>query len=241
MEQYLKLFKTSADYDAASEKPLVSHIVEDVDVIMKGHDYVEIGGIKWATMNIGANNITDIGLYFQWGDTKGYTSGQCGSGDDKKYFYWPDYKYSNGGSSSSDMTKYNNSDGKKILDAEDDAVTAAWGGNWRMPTKDEFVTLGNSVNTEVIINYQGSGVNGRLMTDKNDSSKVLFFPNGGYCSEGLLKYADDANTMGCYWAKTLAYWAQFGHCYFSNGKSHVSWNSDYERCRGYLIRGVLDE
>ena len=34
MEQYLKLFRTSADYEAASEKPLVSHIVEGVEVIM---------------------------------------------------------------------------------------------------------------------------------------------------------------------------------------------------------------
>jgi hypothetical protein len=34
-----------------------------------GHDYVEIGGIKWATMNVGATKVTDVGLYFQWGDT----------------------------------------------------------------------------------------------------------------------------------------------------------------------------
>lgn len=34
MEQYLKLFKNQAEYEAESEKPQVSHIVEEVDVIM---------------------------------------------------------------------------------------------------------------------------------------------------------------------------------------------------------------
>ena len=37
-------------------------------------EYVEIGGIKWATMNVGATSILDVGLYFQQGDTQGYTA-----------------------------------------------------------------------------------------------------------------------------------------------------------------------
>ena len=41
-----------------------------------GHEYVEIAGLKWATMNIGATSVTDYGLYFQWGDANGYTSEQ---------------------------------------------------------------------------------------------------------------------------------------------------------------------
>lgn len=30
-------------------------------------------GLKWANMNIGAEKETDYGLYFQWGNTVGYT------------------------------------------------------------------------------------------------------------------------------------------------------------------------
>jgi hypothetical protein len=37
-------------------------------------------------MNIGANSITDYGLYFQWGDISGYTSSQVGSGTNQKPF-----------------------------------------------------------------------------------------------------------------------------------------------------------
>ena len=83
-----------------------------------GHDYVEIGGIKWATMNIGASSISDYGLYFAWGDTQGYTASQVGSGEGQKYFGWADYKYGNGTSSPSatGMTKYNATDGKTVLE-----------------------------------------------------------------------------------------------------------------------------
>lgn len=83
-----------------------------------GHDYVEIGGIKWATMNIGANSVTDYGLYFQWGDIQGYTASQVGSGTGQKYFGWADYKYGNGTSSpgATGMTKYNATDSKTVLD-----------------------------------------------------------------------------------------------------------------------------
>jgi hypothetical protein len=32
-------------------------------------------------MNVGASSVTDTGLYFQWGDTQGYTASQVGSGE----------------------------------------------------------------------------------------------------------------------------------------------------------------
>ena len=83
-----------------------------------GHEYVEIGGLKWATMNVGATGITDYGLYFQWGDTQGYTASQVGSGTGQKYFGWADYKYGNGTSSpgTKGMTKYNSTDGLTTLE-----------------------------------------------------------------------------------------------------------------------------
>jgi len=86
-----------------------------------GHEYVEIGGIKWATMNVGANSIIDTGLYFQWGDTQGYTTEQVGSGEGQKYFGWTDYKYGNGTNSpgAAGMTKYNATDGLTILETSE--------------------------------------------------------------------------------------------------------------------------
>ena len=87
-----------------------------------GGDYVEIGGVKWATMNIGATSPSEVGLYFQWGDTSGYTASQVGT---DKMFNWAIYKYCSGaGTSSSAMTKYNSTDGKTVLEASDDAAQA---------------------------------------------------------------------------------------------------------------------
>ena len=57
-----------------------------------GYDYVDFGlpsGTLWATCNVGASKPSDTGLYFQWGDTKGYTAEQVGK---DKQFDWDDYK-----------------------------------------------------------------------------------------------------------------------------------------------------
>jgi hypothetical protein len=206
--------------------------------ITNKHDYVEIGGIKWATMNIGANSVTDAGLYFQWGDTQGYTAAQVGSGEGQKYFGWADYKYGNGTSSPGDtgMTKYNSTDGKMVLDASDDAVAAAWGGAWRMPTTEEFVALGNAVNTEWTADYQGSGIAGLVFTAKDGSGAELFFPAAGICSYGS---AGLVGSGGLYWSGSLysssmqlAY-----YLYFGNGS--VGWQGFNDRYYGFPVRGVV--
>jgi uncharacterized protein (TIGR02145 family) len=204
-----------------------------------GHEYVEIGGVKWATMNVGANSITDYGLYFQWGDTQGYTDSQVGSGEGKKYFGWADYKYGNGTSSpgATGMTKYNSTDGKTVLEASDDAVIANWGGSWRMPTTAEFQALGNAVNTAWTDSYQGSGVAGLVCTDKTDSSKVLFFPAAGYCYNGSVS---NVGSYGNCWASSV-YSSNVKYAdrlYFRSGD--VRWQNANNRYYGYPVRGVVD-
>lgn len=72
--------------------------------------YVEIGGIRWSTMNVGASTETEAGLYFQWGDTQGYTAAQVGEG--QKYFSENDCIYYNDGS----YTKYNSTDRLSTLE-----------------------------------------------------------------------------------------------------------------------------
>lgn len=255
MKKHLAKFENEAAYDIfkAGEDfitPNVSWCVEE-DVVkwnpivpIPPHDYVEIGGIKWATMNIGATAVTDGGLYFQWGDTQGYTAEQCGSGEGQKYFGWADYKYCNGTSNpgATGMTKYNASDGLVTLELGDDAANAAWGGAWRMPTTAELEALGNAVTTTWTSNYEGSGVAGVICTDKADSAKVLFFPALGYCNLGGVY---DVGRRGYCWSSSLVSGnAQLGLCmYFfsSYGNSNVNWAFDYYRRCGYAVRGVLGE
>ena len=245
MGKYLKKFGTQADYEAAQTDliiPNVSFIVSNDSVYYNtnmpptpSHDFVEIGGIKWATMNVGANSVTDAGLYFQWGDTQGYTASQVGSGEGQKYFDWTDYKYfADGG-----VTKYNGEDGLITLEPSDDALVAAWGGNWRMPTASEYVALGNAVNAVWTNDYQGSGVAGLICTDKTDSSKVLFFPASGAANNGSVT---NKNSEGLYWSSSLG--IECGETIGTEmafSGSYIAWKSESsDRFHGFNIRGIIN-
>ena len=205
-----------------------------------GHAYVEIGGVKWATMNVGATAVTDYGLYFQWGDTTGYASSQVGSSGNPlvKTFAWADYKFSNGNTApaQSGQTKYNSGDTKTVLDICDNAARANWGGSWRMPTTAEYAALGTATTSAWTADYQGSGVAGLVLTDNTDSSKVLFFPAAGYCFNGSV---NDVGSYGLYWSSSL-YSSKVQTAYFLNfNSSRVYWQSNYSRCDGFPVRGVL--
>lgn len=215
-------------------------IVPDNPITPDGPDdnnyaWIEIGGLRWATMNIGAVNETDTGLYFQWGDTQGYTAAQVGEDEGQKYFDSSDYKYSN--NNGSVMTKYNSTDGKTVLDASDDAAQANWGGAWRMPTAEEYVALSNAVNTTWTDNYQGSGVAGMICTDKTDNSKELFFPASGLCFHGDSR---DAGLFGYYWSSSLSSEDVFGSYFLGFFSSGTNWKVNNSRYFGYTVRGVMD-
>lgn len=248
MAKHLLKFNTAAEYSAATiNKPAVSWVVEDNEIKYDPYvpPYVEIGGVKWAKMNIGAETETDAGLYFQWGDISGYTASQVGSGEGKKYFGWTDYKYSNnGGSTAADMTKYNSTDNLTTLEASDDAAMANWGSDWRMPTKDEFIALcaaidfidsGGTTITATNKLTTLSGVTGILVADKNNHSKRLFFPAAGNCSNGSVS---SVGGYGYSWSsslKTNKVYKGFSLRFNSGG---VNWQDDYDRHRGFPIRPV---
>ena len=58
---------------------VTTEVIDSVNRLAKGHEYVEIGGIKWATMNLGATGITDGGILFAWGETNGFLPSQVGT------------------------------------------------------------------------------------------------------------------------------------------------------------------
>ncbi len=88
------------------------------------HEYVTIGGRKWATANVGASSPTDAGRYFAWGDVVGQS--------------WDGSAWSGGGFSTA--PKIGN---PETLPLQYDAAYANWGGDWRMPTEAEFQALLN--------------------------------------------------------------------------------------------------
>ena len=207
----------------------------ELDDPYNGHEYVEIGGLKWATMNIGASQPSDYGLYFAWGETQGYTAEQVGSGEGQRYFDDIDYKYGNGTSSpgAAGMTKYNATDGLTILEAVDDAAVVNWGGSWRMPTTDEFQALGAAVNTT---RTKVNNVDGILCTDKTDSSKTLFFPAAGGCNNGSVK---SVGSTGYCWSSSLRTSGKQNACYLLFRSSNANWNNYGYRYYGRVVRPVI--
>ena len=245
MAKFITKFDTTAEFATFSAttdfgRPHVSLIKDDSKVHYfedpyKGHEYVEIGGLKWATMNIGASQPSDYGLYFAWGDTQGYTAEQVGSGEGQKYFVWKNYKYGNGTDSPGEtgMTKYNATDGLTTLEAVDDAAVANWGGSWRMPTTADFQALGAAVNTTWT---QVNNVYGILCTDKTDSSKTLFFPANGSCSNGRGQYAGS----NCYYLSSSLFTIYKANAYIVEfSSSNALWDYYGPRFVGFAVRPVI--
>ena len=155
------------------------------------HEYVDLGlpsGIKWADRNIGANKPEDYGDYFAWGET-----------EPKEMYDQNTYKWYS--SVSSKLTKYctnssyGNVDNKTVLEASDDAATANWGGQWRMPTKEERDELYEYCDWEEV--ERSNGVVGYQITSKINGNSI-FLPLAG-CKDG-----DWVNSYyGFYWTSSL--------------------------------------
>lgn len=254
---YLKQFETQAAYEAAESGlilPNVSLTLDNNTVHYNpssptpSHDYVEIGGVKWATMNVGANSVTDTGLYYAWGDISGYTADQVGSGEGQKYFGWTDYKwteddgetftkYTCEGSGGGSGSGSGDGDGLCALESSDDAAQVNWGGSWRIPTAEEYAALGNAVNTAWTADYQGSGVAGMICTDKTDSSKVLFFPACGRCGNGSVI---NVGSIGFYWSSSL--YSEIKAAYkLLITNSTALWDNFNDRNNGLTVRAVASE
>ena len=164
-------------------------------------EYVDLdlpSGTLWAACNIGADNPEDKGDYIAWGETSGYKDG-------KTKFAYSTYKYCKG--SQTTLTKYcNNSsygnngftDTLTELLPEDDAATANWGTNWRMPSKEQFDELINSNYTTTTWATQNSKQGYRITSKSNGNS--LFLPTAGYRSDSSITRE---NSEGWYWSRTL--------------------------------------
>ena len=201
----------------------------DKGINNNSYEYVDLSlprGTLWATSNVGASKPSDVGLYFQWGDTSGYTAEQVGK---DKQFTWNDYKFSIDGSSSK-FSKYTTTGA--TLDLEDDAAHTNMGGSWHMPTPEQCQELIDNTTSEWATQ---DGVNGRLFTSKKDSSKSIFIPAAGYVWDGSVRIRGDDGSV---WSSMLS----TGNVRY--GQS-LDFDSDYvgldgnDRNGGLSLRGVI--
>ena len=200
--------------------------------VEKTYEYVDLGlpsGILWAKCNIGADTETDAGLYFQWGDTRGYTADQVGV---DKIFDWAHYKFG----TRDNLTKYNSTDGLTTLQLADDAAHANMGEDWRMPTKEEYQELIDNTPSEWVDNYNTTGVSGRLFTGTN--GHTLFLPAVGIAFDNMIFMS----YSGSYWAASLnqEYAFESYYLYIIGGEDEDVGKHSINRFIGFPIRGVKE-
>ena len=152
-----------------------------------GVNAVDLGlSVKWANMNVGAKKDSGFGSYFAWGETK-----------PKEYYSWNTYAWSKGDSNF--LMKYSVNDRMTKLLLTDDAARANWGGDWRMPTPEEFEELTDPANCtwEWITK---DGVNGYKVTSKKTGNSI-FLPITGFRFYGEAQFRA---IKGVYWTSILS-------------------------------------
>ena len=134
-----------------------------------GHEFVDLGlpsGTLWATCNVGATSPEQTGLYFAFGRTIGFTAEQVYKG---KHLF--------------DFGSYDASTISGNLPLEQDAAHIHMGGEWRIPTGDEFQELIDNCDTEWADDYNGTGVAGYIFASKTNSNNI-FLPAAGLANCG---------------------------------------------------------
>ena len=99
---------------------------------------IDLGlSVRWASFNLGATQPEECGNYYAWGETEPKTD-----------YDWTTYKWCMWDYLTTfTMTKYG-TDGKTVLDPEDDAAHVILGGGWRLPTDAELKELNDNCTWE---------------------------------------------------------------------------------------------
>ena len=201
-------------------------------------EYVDLGlpsGLKWATMNVGAEKESDYGIMFAWGQTDNAVATKFV--DSENYPYnWAKAPF-NGGNTSYNADAFNQVKDTAcpngILAKKYDAATQVMGSDWRMPTKDEFQELlDNTDKLWTTIN----GVSGYKFTSIKEGyqNNSIFIPAAGDCGDGSVY---DVGFQGGVWSSSLyssnpvSAWV----LYFNSGNCSMY---DGYRYYGRSVRGV---
>ena len=164
-----------------------------------GYEWVDLGlSVKWATCNVGATTPEGYGNYYAWGETEPKTT-----------YDWNTYKWATAIYDAEvdtwllkTLTKYNTNDfvdNKTVLELADDAARANWGGQWRMPTDEEWKELRENCEWTWTSDYNGTGVAGQIVTS-NINGNSIFLPAAGCRSRDNLS---NAGYYGFYWSSSL--------------------------------------
>ena len=210
------------------------------------------GGPYWADTNIGAEKPEDYGFYFWWGDTVGYKHvGEAWVASEGSS---PDFEFAEGHTPTcgkslatlksegwiiggeerkSLLGKLFGAKEDSVLAAKHDAAQVHWGGEWRMPTKQELKDLCHKCDW---VWTTMNGANGYVVRGRgNYASASIFLPCAGYGIGSVLGHA----------GSTGAYWASVPYSHYNDSEAwDIGFNSGshaasyYYRYYGQSVRPV---
>ena len=154
-----------------------------------GPEAIDLGlSVKWADMNVDAYRPWERGNFYAWGEL-----------EPKQSYKSNNYRFYHEGTMK--LTKYNNdkiygyeeyTDTLTVLEPEDDVAHVKWGGDWRIPSKDEFLELMDTTNCAWIYTSMGGMTGYKVESKKNGN--YIFLP-------------DASDSHGCggglYWANCI--------------------------------------
>jgi hypothetical protein len=238
-------------WDAKDDLGDVHYTNMVVRVDIKGHRKVRLweGGPYWATTNVGADDPWEYGYYFWWGDTIGYKRENhfwvASDGSSSNFSFH--YKLPSSLKSISDLQLFGWITAECVLVSTHDAAQKHWGGDWRMPTKQEFEDLNSKCDwTWTTIN----DVNGYVVRGRGDySANSIFLSCSGVGDESSF---GSAGSYGYYWSSVPSsnyyfYWYTEGisyNIYYAwSFCFNLSGRGTYEKCwrsKGMPIRPVCE-
>lgn len=202
----------------ASGNPIGSDTLKRVmTYALTKDDCVDLGlpsGRLWAKRNLGAATVYGYGWYFDWGNLAAH---QEGAGYN---FSQAQYNTTPAASISADLT------------LSQDVVHALLGGNWRMPTKDDFQELYDNCTYGWTTAYQGA-YTGMLFMSKKYVNKQLFLPASGYYNSTTLS---SRGSVGNYWSLSFNSSTKAYYCDVASGG--ITPQANAERRYGFSIRPV---
>lgn len=205
-------------------------------------------GLLWAKCNMGTTKPTEPGDYYAWGETS-----------TKKEYYSSNYKHFKVDSSIK-VLKYNEKDGKTVLDLNDDVARANIGAGYRIPTKEDWeelledckweavtTTLSEIIDpsqTKVIARWKVTGPNGNSivlpMTSGFRSDGWGVQPDYDiYYTTANLYPAEKLSDEDKYQKAVALTWPMFAKETLSEGIEEPSFKSIY-RDFGIVVRPVFD-
>ena len=170
-------------------------------------------GVLWCEHNVGASRPEEAGLFFSWGNVKGYAAGASYS------FSQANYEASAGATLGGDIP---------VSDAYDMAHHNM-GGQWRLPRKTEFQELYDNCDSEWIAQ---DGMNGRRFTSRANGNSI-FFPAAGYYDGTTL---NDRGSRGLYWSSSFYSATDAYYLYFNSAGVYPQYYN-YRRL-GFTVRAV---